>query len=170
MPLMKGHKPEVVSKNIKELIGSGRDPKQAIAIALSSARKYKKMADGGMVDDDEGLESSDDESAVRSIAELQDEADMNPSHVASPEEEDHSRMLAKALYDKSEEAEMMSDGGMVEEPHGTDEPDEAKVAETEEPVSVMPKGPGAKSEAPMSELSQLALKALEEKKRSRRFR
>lgn len=57
MPLMKGHSPEVVSGNIKELVKSGRKPKQAVAIALSNARKYKKMAEGGMVEDDEEMEN-----------------------------------------------------------------------------------------------------------------
>lgn len=53
MPLKKGHSQEVVSSNIKELVRSGRKPKQAIAVALSNARKYKHMAAGGMIDDDE---------------------------------------------------------------------------------------------------------------------
>lgn len=49
MPLMKGHSPDVVRSNIKELIGTGRKPKQAIAISLANARKFKKMSDGGSV-------------------------------------------------------------------------------------------------------------------------
>lgn len=49
MPLMRGHSPEVVSSNIKELVRSGRKPRQAVAVALSNKRKYKKMDEGGEV-------------------------------------------------------------------------------------------------------------------------
>jgi hypothetical protein len=48
MPLAKGHSQEVVSHNIKEMIRSGYKPKQAIAASLANARKYKKMAKGGL--------------------------------------------------------------------------------------------------------------------------
>lgn len=41
MPLAKGSSKKVVSKNISELVHSGRDRKQAVAIALSQARRYK---------------------------------------------------------------------------------------------------------------------------------
>jgi len=39
MPLTPGKSTTVVSSNIKELIASGRPQKQAVAIALSEARK-----------------------------------------------------------------------------------------------------------------------------------
>lgn len=45
MPLQKGFSQKVVSSNISELVHSGRPQKQAIAIALSEARK--KKAGGG---------------------------------------------------------------------------------------------------------------------------
>lgn len=42
MPLKKGKSKKVVGGNISELEKSGRDPKQAIAIALSKAGFSKK--------------------------------------------------------------------------------------------------------------------------------
>jgi hypothetical protein len=41
-PLKKGSSKKTVSSNIRELIKSGRPQKQAVAIALSSARRSKR--------------------------------------------------------------------------------------------------------------------------------
>lgn len=41
MPLKKGKSKKVVSENISELVHSGRPKNQAIAIALSNARRSK---------------------------------------------------------------------------------------------------------------------------------
>ena len=40
MPLIKSSKKSAVSANIRELIADGRPQKQAVAIALSTQRKY----------------------------------------------------------------------------------------------------------------------------------
>jgi len=43
MPLKKGASDKVVGQNVKELKGAGYPQKQAVAIALSEAKRGKKL-------------------------------------------------------------------------------------------------------------------------------
>lgn len=114
MPLKSGNSHSVVSSNIKELVKSGRPVKQSIAIALANKRKFKKMAEGGLVNDDFDMEGTPDAIDVgdedsykssmpsaaaekpefmeeegkehRSIVEINEDGDYEPEEVANPRE------------------------------------------------------------------------------------
>lgn len=47
MPLSRGYSDEVIRKNIREMVDSGYDHKQAVAAALDTARKAFKKRNPG---------------------------------------------------------------------------------------------------------------------------
>jgi hypothetical protein len=49
MPLASGHSQGVVSSNIREMMASGHPQAQAVAAALSNARRHPRAANGGIV-------------------------------------------------------------------------------------------------------------------------
>ena len=129
MPMKKGHSKEVIGYNIKEMVKAGHPHKQAIAAALSEARKYKKMFDGGMVED-----YDIDEEHERTPEEFNIESQDGP--IAEPKEIEMRDHLTRALHEDSEKEEHemgMSEGGMVYddgyEEKGMDEPTENKLPE-----------------------------------------
>ncbi len=165
MPLKKGRSPEVVSHNIKELVKSGRDPKQAVAIALSKKRKFQAMADGGYVEGEmEGEEPN------RDLAELNDDA-YDPADAANPEEQSEHMAFSQALRNKAESSlPGYAEGGLVEsetedEPLGN-KPSESMASPSEEPMASVPAKPAAEDHAL---ISSEAMEAIEKKKKMRRY-
>lgn len=169
MPLMGGKSKHVIAKNIKEMIAAGHEPKQAVAAALSNARK---MAMGGMVDvdDDAGASSENDESALRSLAEIQDQGISLPDQIMNPQMQMHDDMLAKALFKKSEDVGEYgyADGGLVEvkDTDTGNEPSMDMVSDTDEPMSEMPEKP-ADEEDSFSRLSPGAQAAIMARRKKR---
>ena len=178
MPLVKGHSKEVVSENIKRAMKAGSPQKQAIAIALTSARRYKKMAEGGMVDPDydAGDASDFDQDAVRGLNELRIEGKFQENENASPKEENDEQMLARALQKQSEKMEYMALGGLVEDPEdpGTEEPSVTEDQPTEEPM-FEEAGDLAELDHPVIDgsrgkgLTKEQMEAIADKKKKRRF-
>lgn len=149
MPLKKGHSPEIVSANIKELVKSGRKQKEAVAIALSSARQSRKMAEGGIVD----------EPAPRDIAELNTDA-LPDENAAEPEEHSEDELFASALRKAADgvgTVEMMAEGGLVDD-------DEEETAEGN--LSLPEPQTDTGTEAP---LSSLAIQAIADRKKKRKY-
>jgi hypothetical protein len=121
MPLKKGHSQEVASSNIKELVRSGHEPKQAVAIALAEKRKYKKMAEGGIIEDEDS-----DEDLYSGIPALQREAIDSPE-IMNPVELEEANGFAEALRRNNMDkffVENYAKGGFVEDMSGEEEPEE----------------------------------------------
>lgn len=168
MPLQKGHSSEVVSKNIKELVKAGHDPKQAVAIALATKRKYKKMADGGMVEDEM------EESPVPSYPMHSDNEGLSPSVEAVSDENEDLQSERYAANDNTHTFEAddnvsgskINKGGLVQ-PETTGE-----MLGTKPDLAWINNGPedsAARANAPSMGLSDEAKLALMAKKAKRRM-
>lgn len=149
MAMKKGFSSEVVGSNIKDMLRAGSPKNQAIAASLMSARKYKKMAKGGMVGSEEEFDDNSDpmvpheghehermmpdetsmammdekgpEDYTRSIYDEDEEADYHPDEVANPNEQMESAMLAKAIREKAMgRPENYAMGGLVQPPKDPD--------------------------------------------------
>jgi hypothetical protein len=195
-PLMRGHSSKVVGNNIKELMNSGRKSKQAIAISLANARKYKKMADGGQVMDDGGMEDmpeteygmgGDDASLAkmdekgpedreRDIRELNADGNYYPDEVSNPNEQDEARGFAEALRRKAmgvESPEAYAMGGLVEgmtdTSLGTKPDEDMRDRDEEDEESPSTVGKPVMEEPMGMGLSREAIEALRMKKKNRKF-
>lgn len=145
---------------------SGMKPKQAAARMLADKRK---MAKGGAVEGDYNL----GEEHERNLAVLAIEGDQPP--IANPEEQSQEKRLAMNLQKAAEEKAYYAMGGFVENMDGNEEP-EPEHGVSSEPRSELPSAPLEHSlieGVPRIEpgpLSEEAKKALEYKKKMRRFR
>lgn len=161
MPLKKGKSHDVIASNIKELVGAGHDPKQAVAIALSHSQKF---AEGGMVDDD-------DSEMNRDIREINADGVDSVEKIANPMQQENDMNFAEMLRKKGM-AEIDSGnyamGGLVEgydmdAPMGN-KPDEDMDDSTEAPMNTMPK---KMADGGMVDADTLAM--INEKKKKRRY-
>lgn len=83
-------------------------------IAQYLAQKYKKMAEGGIVEDEENpkheIEDLDSEHET-GLFERMEVADQTP--IANPRTEDLLEDLAESLHEESEERELVNKGGII---------------------------------------------------------
>lgn len=192
MPLMRSGSHEAVNSNVKELIRSGRKPKQAIAIALSNQRKYKRMADGGQVVADGGMgdvpswerpmggdveplskmNQIGPEDGQRDLAELNQDANYYPSRVANPGEMDRQKKMVMALRKMGMDSYAM--GGLIQDGPAGDEPVGNKPSENmsdsveDTEVDSFVGKPSMENPSGMG-LSMEAKAAIERKKKMRRY-
>ena len=196
MPLIKSASKEAVSSNIKELVKSGRKPKQAIAIALAHQRQMKHMSEGGLV---ESQQDSDD-------GDISSQGDMgSPGEATYPQHDDDEGLspnvmsaeaLAKGLQEQKYAANQnsnsyeaddmvsgakMNKGGQVQPEQGMalgNKPDLDWIDDGDgEPMSVQAKSDGSggpmesgEHSAPVGPgLSDTALEAIRKKKASRKI-
>jgi len=159
-------------EKIRQAVRAGKSPKQAIAGALSEKRRLK-MAQGGFTDSnkfgdqavvgaglaDESMTEMSElgvDSGIRTLPQLAAASESEADEVANPSE------IAEAIA-------RYAMGGLVEAGPEEDErlhgnqPEESMGSPTEEPMSSEP------SKSASQSLSEAALKALELKKKSRRY-
>lgn len=173
MPLMPGK--DAMRSNIREMIRSGKKPKEAIAAALAMGRK--KMAAGGMVESDDEMLSKGPEDYQSTMGELMERGNYRPQDISNPAQMDEDKRIAEALRRQTQDALGMDGmahyamGGLVEGEEDSDlgnKPDEDMVADTDEPMSAMPmKASPMEHRVPM--LTDDAMSAIEEKRKKRRY-
>lgn len=158
MPLKKGHSKEVLHENIQEMIRAGHPVKQAVAASYANQRKYKKMADGGMVEDDSHIEDETGDGHQEDVGELQ--------HDTQSMDGDADYLMLGNALGKIHEDHGYAHGGMVDE-----EDDDETVAEggPATPMAEMPITTDNTAEMSAG-LSEEQKKALMMKKQKRVFR
>lgn len=187
MPLIKGNSKAAVSSNIKEMVKSGRPAKQAIAASLAMARKSKKMAMGGMVEDDD--EGSATMPGDATYPEGDDQQGLSESVMDAQSENEGLQADRYAANDNTNEfnpndmvaGSKMSKGGLAQSEMAQalgNKPDLSWINDgTGEPMSSMPSKPADMEHSmidsvPMvspSGLSAEAMEAIRAKKKNRRF-
>jgi hypothetical protein len=161
MPLQKGHSKEIIAKNIHEMVKAGHKPKEAIAASLASARKYKKMSEGGLVDND----MDDDHRNEYDLNKVGQQMD-----VENPEAQSEHQSLAMALmkHDDDLQDSSYAYGGIAEGDHYAkpgNKHDESIPESTDEPMTDEPRKPSLED----ATLPEHVVAALKAKKLKRRF-
>lgn len=155
-------------KRVQELMRAGHPKNMAIAKALSEKRKFAK---GGMVGEYDDLDGEHE----RSLSDLMVQGDQPP--VANPGVEDMEAELARKIAMKDQDDMYYAEGGLVEPMDGNEEPevmhDGTEEAMYDEPQKPNDVGHSLIEGIPImkpSGLSEEAMKAIEAKKKMRRFR
>jgi hypothetical protein len=172
MPLKPGNSHEIVSSNIKEMVRSGMKPKQAIAAALSHARKSKKMAEGGLVESQMDSDDAVGDMAGKPTYPMgDDDQGLSPNVMSQQELSDALQSSHSKANSVSYEAESEPSGSKLDEAGLEDEADSLHSSLGSKPSQDMSSSVEDRSRMPSGGmgLSDEAMKALAAKKARRRF-